>query len=488
MTDSPGNSPQVTDSRRSSPQAVDVPGSSLKVIDVPGSSQQAADVSSSTQQAVDEPGSSDPAVVAQTIVTKFGGTSVATSQRMLDVSRRLVNYHAQGHRVVAVVSAMGKSTDDLMALAKSVNADPPSRELDRLLATGEQVSMAVLAMAIQSMGVPAVSLSGRQAGIVTTPVFSKAQIAEINAERIQTELDQAHIVVVAGFQGITPTGDITTLGRGGSDTTAVAIAAAIKANICEIYSDVDGVYSADPRIVPKARKLNEIDYEEMLELSASGSGILQMRAVEVARNFGVEILCRSAFTNSLGTLVREEKSMEEAIITGVACDRSESKVTIRGVPDRVGIAAELFGAIADAGVNIDMIVQNISEGGTTDISFTAPTNELSRLESIIEAQVSKLGIRGFITDDQIAKVSIVGAGMKSNPGIAAQMFKVLADCAINIEMISTSGIRISVVIKADRMEEALRALHSGFGLDSDQIFEETQLSGEELAAKLQKGR
>lgn len=424
----------------------------------------------------------------QTIVAKFGGTSVANPERMVSVAERLVNYRRQGHRVVAVVSAMGKSTDDLIALAKSVNPDPPSRELDRLLATGEQVSMAVLAMAVQSLGEPAVSLSGRQAGIVTTTVFNKAQISEIDATRIIAELDAGKIVIVAGFQGITPTGDITTLGRGGSDTTAVAIAAAIHADICEIYTDVDGVYSADPRIVPKARKLDQVSFEEMLELAASGSGVLQMRAVEVARNFNVQILCRNAFNNTLGTLVREEENMEEAIITGIAFDRSESKVTIRGVPDRVGVAAEVFTAIADAGVNIDMIVQNISEGGSTDISFTVPTNDFSKLQPVLDTLVESIGIRGCVTDDNIAKVSIVGAGMKSNPGIAARMFRVLADCKINIDMISTSGIRISVVISDDRMAEAAQALHTGFGLDSDQVFEETQLSSDELAAKMAKGR
>ena len=422
------------------------------------------------------------------IVTKFGGTSVATPARMLDVARRLVGYHQQGHQVVAVVSAMGSSTDQLLSLAKQINPNPPSRELDRLLATGEQVAMALLAMAVESLGVPAVSLSGRQAGIVTTTVFSRAQIAEINASRIKSELQQGRVAVVAGFQGITPTGDITTLGRGGSDTTAVALAAALAADICEIYSDVDGVYSADPRMVPKARKLAQLSYEEMLELAASGSSVLQMRAVEVARNFGVLLHCRNAFNQSQGTLIREEHGMETAMITGVACDSSESKITIRGVPDRVGIAALMFGAIADAGVNIDMIVQNVSEGGSTDISFTAPTNDLDRLRPVMDGLVDELGVRGYVIDEEIAKVSIVGAGMKNNPGIAAQMFKVLSECSINIEMISTSGIRISVVIDGSRMTEAINALHSGFGLDADQVFEETQLSGEELAAKMAKGR
>jgi aspartate kinase len=383
---------------------------------------------------------------------------------------------------------MGKSTDDLLKLARSVNPSPPARELDMLLATGEQVSMSILAMAIEAFGVDAVSMTGRQAGIVTTTVFNKAKIAEVKADRIRRELSAGRIVIVAGFQGITREGDITTLGRGGSDTSAVALAAGIGADVCEIYTDVDGVYTADPRIVPRARKLDEISYEEMLELAAAGSGVLQMRSVEVARNHGVTIHCRSAFTTTQGTFVKEGTDMESAIVSGIACDNSEAKITIRDVPDRVGIAAEVFSAIAEANVNVDMIVQNISENGMTDISFTSPISELARLRPVLDAQVKELGAREYLVDESVAKVSLVGAGMKSNPGIAAKMFRVLAKNGINLGMISTSAIRVSVVIEGDRAPSAMQALHTAFGLDSDQIFTETQLSAEELAAKAKKGR
>jgi len=422
------------------------------------------------------------------IVTKFGGTSLATPQRIREVAARLLAYQSEGNQVVAVVSAMGKSTDELLKLAHDVNENPPARELDQLLATGEQVSMSILAMALDARGAHAVSMTGRQAGIVTTTVHNKAKISEINAERINKELEAGRIVIVAGFQGVTREGDITTLGRGGSDTTAVALAAGIDADICEIYSDVDGIYTADPRVVPRARKLDAISYEEMLELAAAGSGVLTMRAVEFARNYGVVIHSRSTFNNKPGTLVKEASEMEQAIVSGIAYDNSEAKVTLRDVPDDVGIAAEVFGTIADANINIDMIVQNISENGTTDISFTAPMGELPRLQPVLEAAVVKFGARKFVVDESVAKVSIVGAGMKSNPGIAAKMFRVLADNGVNIGMISTSAIRVSVVIDGDKTETALQTLHTAFGLDSEEVFEETQLSGEELAAKKAKGR
>jgi aspartate kinase len=422
------------------------------------------------------------------IVAKFGGTSVANPERVKDVARRLVACLNEGNQVVAVVSAMGSSTDELLALARSVNENPPARELDQLLATGEQVSMSILAMAIEALGVGAVSMTGRQAGILTTTVFNRAKIAEVRADRLKRELDLGKIVIVAGFQGITTEGDITTLGRGGSDTSAVALAAGIGAEVCEIYTDVEGVYTADPRMVPRARRLAAISYEEMLELAASGAGVLQMRSVEVARNYGVVIHCRSTFTTSPGTLVKEAKDMESAIVSGIACDNSEAKVTIRDVPDRVGIAAEVFSAIAAEGINIDMIVQNISENGATDISFTCPVNDLARLRPVLDGQIRGLGVRDYVTDESIAKVSVVGAGMKSNPGIAAKVFRVLADGGINIDMISTSAIRISVVIAGSSVERAVRTLHTAFGLDSDQLFEETQLTSEELAAKAEKGR
>jgi aspartate kinase len=422
------------------------------------------------------------------MVAKFGGTSVATPERVRDVARRLVARHDDGDQVVAVVSAMGKSTDDLLKLAHSVNENPPARELDQLLATGEQVSMSILAMAIEALGVRAVSMTGRQAGILTTTVFNRAKIAEVKADRLKRELDQGKIVIVAGFQGITAEGDITTLGRGGSDTSAVALAAGIGAEVCEIYTDVDGVYTADPRMVPRARKLSAINYDEMLELAASGAGVLQMRSVEVARNYGVVIHCRSSFNTSPGTFVRKARHMESAIVSGIAYDNSEAKVTVRDVPDRVGLAAEVFGAIAEAGINIDMIVQNISENGTTDISFTCSVSDLARLRPVLDGQICDLGVRDYVVNESVAKVSVVGAGMKSNPGIAAKVFRVLADNGINIDMISTSAIRISVVIDGSGATRAMQALHTAFGLDSDQLFEETQLTNEELAAKAEKGR
>jgi aspartate kinase len=421
------------------------------------------------------------------IVAKFGGTSLANAERVKRVAQRLVDYHNQDNQVVAVVSAMGKSTDDLLRLAQSVNTRPPARELDMLLATGEQVSMSIVAMAVEAMDVQAVSMTGRQAGIVTSTTHNKATISEIKADRILSALAQQQIVIVAGFQGITRDGDITTLGRGGSDTTAVALAAGIRADICEIYTDVDGVYTADPRLVPRARKLDEVSYEEMLELAASGAGVLQMRSVEFARNYGVVIHCRSAFTDNPGTLVKEA-TMESAIVSGIAHDNSEAKVTIRSVPDQVGIAARVFSAIAKANINIDMIVQNISEHGTTDISFTTPISDLPRLRPVLDQALEGLGARGYVVDESVAKVSVIGAGMKSNPGIAARMFSILAKNGVNISMISTSSIRVSVVIDGDKTELATRSLHTAFGLDSEDVFEESQLSSDELAAKAAKGR
>ncbi|MDR2035078.1 MAG: aspartate kinase [Coriobacteriales bacterium] len=421
------------------------------------------------------------------IVTKFGGTSVATPERILKAAQRLVDYQQQGNKVVAVVSAMGKSTDDLLALAHEVNPAPPARELDVLLTTGELVSMSILAMAVASLGKKAKSFTGHQAGIVTTTKHNKAQIAQIKAGRIEQALDDGNIVIVAGFQGSTKTGELTTLGRGGSDTSAVALAAALKADLCEIYSDVDGVYTADPRVVPRAKKLESISYEEMLELAAAGSGVLQMRAVEFARNYKVTLCCRSAFSSNPGTIVREE-AVEQAIVSGIAYDNSEAKITIRGVPDTAGIAASVFSAIAKANINVDMIVQNISEHGYTDITFTAPAGDLDRLCPVLQKQVDTLGAREYLVDSSITKLSLVGAGLRTNPGIAAKMFKVLSESAINIEMISTSAIRISVVIDAKNSERAQQALHTAFDLDSDQVFKEETLSAEEQAAKANKGR
>ena len=424
-----------------------------------------------------------------TVVAKFGGTSVATPERVINVARRIVERKRAGNRVVAVVSAMGKTTDDLIKLANSITDAPSPREMDTLLSTGEMVSMSLLAMAVESLGEKAISLSGRQIGLITDNVHGKASIREIHATRIKGALADDNIVIVAGVQGIDAAGDITTLGRGGSDTTAVAIAAGIKADVCEIYTDVDGVYTADPRIVPRAQKIDEISYEEMLEMAAGGAGVLHKRCVEFARNFGVVIHCRSSFNDEPGTLVKEmDPNMEKAIVSGVTHDLSEAKFTIRDVPDTAGVAATVFGAMADANLAVDMIIQNLSEQGYTDISFTSPKADAARTEEVMRKIVEDLGARELIVADNIAKVSIIGAGMKVNSGVAAKMFRTLADGDINISMISTSDIRTSVVIPADEAERAVRLLHTAFGLDGTKVFQETQLSAEELAAKANKGR
>lgn len=408
------------------------------------------------------------------VVTKFGGTSVGSTERIMNVARRLVARKEAGDRVVAVVSAMGDVTDELVARAEEICAEPSDREMDMLLATGEQVTIALLAMAIHTLGHEAISFTGPQVGIVTDAGHTKAKIQEVRADRVRQALDEDHIVIVAGFQGMTEDGHITTLGRGGSDTTAVAVAAGIRADICEIYSDVDGIYTADPRLVPSARKIEEISYEEMLEMAAAGARVLQLRSVEFARNHGVVIHCRSSFNTSEGTIVREgDETMEQAIISGVTHDTSEAKVTIRDVPDRPGVAAVVFGRLADANVNVDMIIQNVSESGTTDISFTTPMEDLVRARRATQEVVAELGARTWVVDESVAKVSLVGAGMKTHPGVAAQMFKALADAGVNLDMISTSSIRISAVISADEVADAVRALHASFGLDSDEITVET---------------
>ncbi|MDF1541958.1 MAG: aspartate kinase [Anaerosomatales bacterium] len=408
------------------------------------------------------------------VVTKFGGTSVGSTERIMCVARRLIARQQSGDRVVAVVSAMGDVTDELVAKAGEVCPEPPEREMDMLLATGEQVTIALLAMAIHSLGHRAISFTGPQVGIVTDAGHTKAKIQEVRAERVREALEQGRIVIVAGFQGTTVDGSITTLGRGGSDTTAVAIAAGVGADVCEIYSDVDGVYTADPRVVTAARKLDEISYEEMLEMAATGARVLQLRAVEFARNHGVVLHCRSSFNDSPGTIVREgDETMEQAIISGVTHDTSEAKVTIRAVPDRPGVAAVVFGMLADANVNVDMIIQNVSESGTTDISFTTPKEDLVRARRATDAVVAELGARTWTVDESVAKVSLVGAGMKTHPGVAAQMFKALAGAGVNLDMISTSSIRISCVISASEVECAVRALHTSFGLDIDEISAES---------------
>lgn len=414
---------------------------------------------------------------------------MATPERVMNVARRLVRRKRAGDKVVAVVSAMGKTTDDLLDLAADVSDNPNPRELDVLLSTGETMSMSLLAMAVESLGEPAISLSGRQVGIITDSLHGRASIREIHADRIQSALARDAIVIVAGFQGIDSAGDITTLGRGGSDTTAVAVAAGIHADVCEIFTDVAGVFTADPRVVPHAQKIDVISYEEMLEMAAGGAGVLHKRCVEFARSYGVVIHCRSAFTDEPGTIVKEfDPSMEKAIVSGVAFDRSEAKFTIRDVPDTAGVAATVFGAMADANLGVDMIIQNLSENGHTDISFTSPKADIERVTEVINKVIKELGARELIVAENIAKVSIVGAGMKANSGVAAQMFRTLADGGINISMISTSDIRTSVVIPADKAEQAVRLLHSAFGLDGEQVFEEKQLSAEELKAKAKKGR
>jgi len=399
------------------------------------------------------------------VVQKYGGTSVGTTDRILAVARRLIATKAAGNSVVAVVSAMGDVTDDLCDLAAAITAEPPEREMDMLLATGEQVTIALLAMAIHSLGHDAISFTGPQVGIVTDAGHGKAKIQEVRADRVREALAEGRIVIVAGFQGTTPDGAITTLGRGGSDTTAVAVAAGIDADVCEIYTDVDGVFTADPRIEARARKIDMISYEEMLEMAASGARVLQLRSVEFARNHDVVIHVRSSFNDSPGTIVKEaDLSMEQAIISGVTHDTSEAKITVRDVPDRPGVAAEVFTRMAQQNVNVDMIIQNVSEQGTTDMSFTTPKEDLVRAKRAAEQVVDELGARSWLVDESIAKVSLVGAGMKTHPGIAAQMFRALADAGVNIDMISTSSIRISCVIDGTQVEQAVRALHESFGL------------------------
>ncbi|NTU71715.1 MAG: aspartate kinase [Coriobacteriia bacterium] len=404
------------------------------------------------------------------VVTKFGGTSVGSPERIRAVAQRLIRRKESGDSVVAVVSAMGHVTDELVDLARQITSEPADREMDMLLSTGEQVSIALLAMAIHAEGHDAVSFTGAQVGIVTDGVHSKAKITEVRGDRVHEALNSGHIVIVAGFQGMTPDGTITTLGRGGSDTTAVAVAAGIGADVCEIYTDVDGVYTADPRIVPDARKIDVVSYEEMLEMAASGAGVLQMRSVEFARNHGVIIHCRSSFHDAPGTIVKEaDETMEQAIISGVTHDTSEAKVTLRDVPDHPGVAARVFTELAEANVNVDMIIQNVSEAGMTDISFTVPKDDLVRAKRAVADVVAELGAREWQLDESIAKISLVGAGMKTHPGISAKMFSTLADAGVNIDLISTSPIRISCVISAAQVGEAVRALHEAFELSSEDV-------------------
>ncbi|MCC7078036.1 MAG: aspartate kinase [Acidimicrobiia bacterium] len=401
------------------------------------------------------------------VVQKYGGTSVADPERIRAVADRVVSTRKAGNDVVVIVSAMGGTTDDLLDLATKVAAHPEPRELDMLLTAGERISIALLCMAIIDLGFEAVSFTGSQAGIVTDTIHGKARILEVKGARIREAIRDQKISVVAGFQGVSTTADITTLGRGGSDTSAVAIAAAVGADVCEIYTDVDGVYTADPRRVPRARKLDAISYEEMLELSASGARVLQVRSVEYARNHGVPIHVRSSFTNEAGTWVTEEtEQMEQAIISGVAHDATEAKMTIKAVPDRPGVASRIFTALAGEAINVDMIVQNVSSHGHTDVSFTLPRGDLVTAGEVIEALCAELDAAGFDVEDDIAKISLVGAGMKTHPGVAARMFAALAAAEVNIEMISTSTIRVSCVIKEADLDRALHAVHESFELDA----------------------
>ncbi len=401
-----------------------------------------------------------------TVVMKFGGTSVAGPERLKHVARRIVSAREAGSRVVAVLSAMGQTTDELIDLAYQVSPQPAPREVDMLISVGERISVALAAMAINDLGHEAISLTGSQAGIVTDTTHTKAKIVEVRAERIHSALDDGKIVLVAGFQGVSTGHEITTLGRGGSDTTAVALAAALGAESCEIFTDVEGVYTADPRIVPGAHKLPAVTYEEMLEMSASGAKVMALRSVEFARNHDVRLHVRSTFSDAQGTWIREEDEqlLEKAIISGVTHDTSEAKLTIVGVPDRPGVAARVFRALADAGVNIDMIVQNVSAEGLTDISFTVPKTDLAVAEPILTAAYKAVGASGFTQDSDIGKVSLIGAGMRTHPGVAADMFEALADAGINIEIISTSSIRISCVVRSDDVERAVQAIHDKFDL------------------------
>ncbi len=411
------------------------------------------------------------------VVQKYGGSSVADAESIKRVARRIVETRKAGHSVCVVVSAMGDTTDELLDLANQVTPLPPGRELDMLLTSGERISMALVTMAIANLGHEARSFTGSQAGVITDAVHGKARIIDVTPGRIQTALNAGHIAIVAGFQGVSvDTKDITTLGRGGSDTTAVALAAALDADVCEIYTDVDGVFTADPRIVPNARQLQHLSNEEMLEMAACGAKILHLRCVEYARRFDMPIHVRSSFSAYEGTWIsdqpraREGDPVEAPIIAGVAHDRNEAKITVVGVPDRAGMAAKIFQAVARAEINIDMIVQNVSasETGLTDISFTLPKTDGQTGMQALSAVRPTVGFASLLYDDHIGKLSLIGAGMRSHPGVSATLFQALADAGINIEMISTSEIRVSVVTRDDQLDDAVRAVHTAFGLDSAQ--------------------
>ena len=422
--------------------------------------------------------------LAQTVVMKFGGTSVADAERIARAARRIAKAKEDGNRVVAVLSARGKTTDELIRMAYEVSPRPYPREMDMLLSTGERISCALASMVLNDLGFEAVSLTGSQAGIVTDTSHTKARIIDVRADRIERALDEDKIVLVAGFQGTSASvrdessgeyeihGDVTTLGRGGSDTTAVAIAAALGADVCEIYTDVAGVFSADPRIVPDARKLHYVSFEEMLEMAASGAGVLQLRSVEYARNHGVRIHCRSSFEDTPGTFVlTEEETMERPLVTAVTHSTDEARVTLTGLPDTPGVAGRVMTALAEANINVDMIIQNEpeSEGQRADMSFTVPRTDLEIARETLERLQIELGFGGIATDPAMGKVSLVGAGMKSHPGVAAKTFTVLGDAGVNIEMISTSPIKISCVVREEDVARAVRDLHAAFELGDDAV-------------------
>lgn len=405
------------------------------------------------------------------VVQKYGGSSVADSQKILNVAKRIIETKKKGNKVVVVVSAMGDTTDELLKLASEITDSPPERELDMLLSTGEQVSIALLSMAIKELGEQVISFTAPQAGIFTDQKHTKAKILNINADKIKRELDRDKIVIVAGFQGVTEDYEITTLGRGGSDTTAVALAAALEANLCEIYTDVDGVYTADPRLVKEAKKLSLISYDEMLELASLGAKVLHPRAVECAKNNGVPLVVRSTFNDNAGTLLKEVVNMERIRpVSGIAHDINVAKITLYDVPDRPGVAAEIFKALAKEGINVDIIVQSANRAEFNDISFTVSHDELNKALTIVKEVAKKLGSKRVEYNSRVAKVSIVGAGMISNPGVAATMFSALAEAGINIIMISTSEIRLSCIIEEDKVEEAVKVLHRTFELDKVEQF------------------
>ena len=407
------------------------------------------------------------------VVQKYGGSSVADAARIANVARRIVETYDQGYSVCAVVSARGDTTDELVQLAYEITPDPPEREMDMLLRTGERISCSLLAMAIDRLGKDVVSFTGSQAGIVTDTVHTKARILDIRATRLVEAMAAGKIVLVAGFQGVGTDKDVTTLGRGGSDTTAVALAHYLGAEVCEIYTDVEGVYTANPSVVSRARKIPWISYDEMLELASAGAQVLALRSVEYARKYNIPLHVRSSFSDAEGTWVREEdETMESALIRGVTYTTDEAKVTVRAVPDRPGVAAYVFAALADAHINVDMIIQNVGEEGYSDISCTIPAEDLATANEALKRVVLELGAKSFSAEASIAKISLVGAGMRTNPGVAALMFKTLADRGINLEMISTSPIKVSCVIAKERAEEAVRALHDAFERERDAVTHE----------------